>query len=215
MKILFVGNSYTYFNDMPKLLEQLAKANGFEMEVFSVVKGGRKLHEHLDLDDEHTQVLDQLTDGSHHFDVVFLQEQSYLPLADFDRFADGARRLVERLKPFAEEFILYQTWGRKDGHPLLAERGWTHESMTQDLADAYGKMAEELGARISPVGWAFSKVYRGHSEVELYKEDLYHPCYTGSCLIALTHYKTLFGELPKDLSPLELPEETLKILKNT
>ncbi|MBR6794362.1 MAG: hypothetical protein IKM48_08430 [Clostridia bacterium] len=211
MKILFIGNSYTYFNEMPQKLERLAKANGHDVEVFSVVKGGRKLHQHLDLDDERTQILDRLTDGSHRFDVVFLQEQSYLPLADFELFADGARRLAERLRPFTKEFIMYQTWGRKDGHPLLAERGWTHESMTCDLAEAYGKVAKELGAKVSAVGSAFSRVYRGHPELELYKEDLYHPSDLGSCLIALVHYKTLFGEYPKDASSLELPEETLKI----
>ncbi len=212
MKILFVGNSYTYFNDMPKLLERLAVENGHEAEVFWVTKGGRKLHQHLDAGDEYSQKLDEMTDGSHQFDAVFLQEQSYLPLADFDLFADGARRLHERLRPFTKGFIMYQTWGRKDGHPLLAERGWTHESMTKDLAEAYGKVAEELGARISPVGFAFSKVYRGNPEIELYKEDLYHPSYIGSCLIALTHYETLFGEKPGETSALELPAETVKIL---
>lgn len=40
MNILFIGNSYTYYNDMPKMLESLARAAGFYAEVASVTKGG-------------------------------------------------------------------------------------------------------------------------------------------------------------------------------
>ncbi len=212
MKILFVGNSYTYYNDMPKLLEGLANANGHPAEVFAVTKGGRKLHQHLDVEDEYSRPLVELSDGRHHFDWVFLQEQSYLPLEDFGLFADGVRRLAERLCPVTDGFILYQTWGRRDDHPLLAERGWTHESMADGLAEAYQKMAKEIGAKVSPVGRAFTRVYRGHPEIELYAQDLFHPSYIGSCLAALTHYETLFGEKPRDLSALDLPAETLEVL---
>lgn len=35
MNILFIGNSYTYYNDMPKMLESLARAAGFYAEVAS------------------------------------------------------------------------------------------------------------------------------------------------------------------------------------
>ena len=214
MKILFIGNSYTYYNEMPQMVEALARANGHEAEVFAVTKGGRKLHEFLDLSDEYAQKLKEFTDGTLHYDVVFLQEQSVLPLGDFDLFADGVRRLAELLRPLTKRIILYQTWGRKDEHPLLAERGWTHESMAKDLQDAYAKVAKEIGAEVSPVGEAFTRVYRGHPEIELYASDHFHPSHSGSCLAALTHYETLFGEKPKDLSALELPEEVLKILLN-
>lgn len=44
MKILFIGNSYTYFYDMPKLFEGLARANGKNVQVYSVTEGVRKLY---------------------------------------------------------------------------------------------------------------------------------------------------------------------------
>ena len=76
MKILFVGNSYTYYNDMPKLLEGLANANGHPAEVFAVTKGGRKLHQHLDVEDEYSRPLVELSDGRHHFDWVFCRSRA-------------------------------------------------------------------------------------------------------------------------------------------
>ena len=58
MKILFIGNSYTYFNDMPTLFSRLCGCNGKQAQVFSVTKGGRKLHENLDSADQTTRELD-------------------------------------------------------------------------------------------------------------------------------------------------------------
>lgn len=40
---LFIGNSYTYYNDMPKLFETLCRENGKDVTAYSVTKGGREL----------------------------------------------------------------------------------------------------------------------------------------------------------------------------
>lgn len=58
VKILFIGNSYTYYNDMPSLFSRLCGCNGKAAQVFSVTKGGRKLHENLDPADETTAELE-------------------------------------------------------------------------------------------------------------------------------------------------------------
>ena len=44
LRVLFIGNSYTYYNDMPQAaFTELAKAAGFEVEVTAVTQGGYKL----------------------------------------------------------------------------------------------------------------------------------------------------------------------------
>ena len=53
MNILFIGNSYTYYNDMPNILEALAKENGKDLSADAVTKGGRKLYANLDAEDEY------------------------------------------------------------------------------------------------------------------------------------------------------------------
>ena len=53
MNILMIGNSYTYYNDMPKILESLAIENGKDVRVDSVTKGGRKLYANLLPEDEY------------------------------------------------------------------------------------------------------------------------------------------------------------------
>lgn len=212
MKILFIGNSYTYVNDMPKIFEGLCRDNGRDVTVTSVVHGGHKLYQYVDCDDQYRARLDEAL-AADHYELCFLQEQSYLPLSDYELFFSGVSRLIEKVKPSADAFMLYETWGRKVGNPTLDEFGWTNESMTFDLAAAYKKAGDTLGIPVSYVGLNFYKIYNEHPDIELYHADKTHPSWEGSCLAALTHYHTLFSEFPKDASSLNLPDETLTEFK--
>ena len=200
MKILFIGNSYTYFSDMPQLLEQLMRENGIDVTIHSVTKGGRKLFENLQQNDENSEKITELVDENL-YDILFLQEQSYLPAVNYEVFEDGARRLKEKV--LAKQTILYATWGRKEGCPLLTEKGWTNESMTAALKDAYDRAGAAIGARVSHVGLCFARVREIAPELELYHPDMSHPSYTGSCVAALCHYKMITGTLPKNTACLK------------
>lgn len=210
MKLLFVGNSYTYYNDLPAILAQLIGDNEGEVQVFSVTKGGWKLHRYLDLQDENAEKLAHAMENAP-FDVVFLQEQSVNPLLNYEQFADGVKRVAERVG--AKRTVLYQTWGRKEGHATLEEHGWTRKEMTDRLAEAYQKAAAAIGAEVSPVGTHFYAVGQAMPELELYDPDRTHPSYAGSCLAAMTHYKALFGTLPEKTESLKLSEEVIALYK--
>ena len=204
MKILFVGNSYTYFNDMPKLLESLALENEKELTVDSVTKGGRKLYQNLDEQDQyHAQIVDLCQKNS--YDVLFLQEQSYFALVDFERFVEGLDGVMKLVN--AKKNLFYATWGRKDGCPLLEELKLTGSEMTDLLHEAYQNAANRLGAQISPAGLAFKAVMARDGEVDLYTPDLSHPSAAGSALVAMVHYTKLYGELPKSCKTLGLEEK--------
>lgn len=205
MKILFIGNSYTYYNDMPTLFSRLCGCNGKQAQVFSVTKGGRRLHENLDSSDETTRQLEAVV-AQNTMDVYVLQEHSTLPLLDFQRFSANVTGLMEKLGP--ARYVLYQTWGRKTGSAFLEEQKLSTRTMALRLQDAYREVAETAGADCAPVGLCFLQVSENHPEIELYDPDLTHPSYEGSCLAALVHYRTIFDEIPKDLSCFTLPEDT-------
>ena len=88
MNVLFIGNSYTYYNDMPLLFEQLANSNNKNITVYSITKGSRKLESYTDSSDTVTTALDTLL-SQQKFDVCFIQEQSILPASDYSRFIRG------------------------------------------------------------------------------------------------------------------------------
>lgn len=212
MKILFVGNSYTYFNDMPQLLQSLAEENQKDVQAYAVTRGGRKLHQYADPSDPITQQLDAVL-AEHRFSACFLQEQSILPIRDYDSFLEGLTCVLKKLGDNGPRRILYATWGRKPGSKTLEDNGWTNSGMTQGLREAYSRAAEQLDAEVSNVGLCFYRVLSGHPEIELYNPDLSHPSYAGSCLAALCHYHTLFGEFPTNTGSLQLTNGEVEVFR--
>lgn len=212
MNILFIGNSYTYFNEMPRLFEHLAAGNGKAVRVRSITKGARKLS-HYAQNDPTTEALDALL-AEEAFDICFIQEQSLLPATDFEAFQSGLDCVIRKLQGKADSLILYATWGRKSGSGKLAELHWTTESMTGLLSDAYEKAARLYGAQVSAVGERFLYITQNHPEINLYHEDLSHPSYAGSCLAALTHYYTVFREFPAQTEALCLSTAQLSAFRS-
>ena len=219
MNILFIGNSYTYFSDLPALFSSLCATNGQEVRVDSVTCGGRRLYENLNeflndfnLDDEYSKKISELVEENE-YDVLFLQEQSCLPILNPQMFFAGVVGLSTVIG--AWRTILYATWGRADGSDTLTHYGWTRESMTKGLYDAYCQAAEIAHAEVSPVGLCFAKIVESHPEIDLYDPDKSHPSYAGTCVAALSHYKTVFGEMPSDLSALKLEDGVAKVLAET
>lgn len=212
MNILFIGNSYTYVNDMPKLFETIAKDNRKDVNVFSVTKGGHKLHLYARENDEYTQKIDSLI-SENLFDICFFQEQSCLPVTDYELFAQGVTELAKRVKKSVKSFILYATWGRKEESEMLSELGISSSEMTDKLSIAYKEAAKLINAAVSPVGENFKKVYPECKDIELYDKDCSHPSYKGSCLAALTHYYTVFREFPENTSSLSLTDKEIDVFK--
>lgn len=212
MNILFIGNSYTYFNNMPLVFELIAHGNQKEVCVKSITQGGARLERYADAADPLTVTLEALL-ADQKFDVCFIQEQSLLPAADFERFTDGLGCVVNKLKGHTDHLILYATWGRKIGSEDLSEHNWTPQSMTKLLSDAYQRAAERFGTAVSQVGINFWRITQEYPEINLYNKDLSHPSYQGSCLAALTHYYTLFGEFPSNTAMLSLRDAELAAFK--
>ena len=212
MKILFIGNSYTFFSDLPELFRALAEKNGKDVEVSSVTKGGWSIIKYLDMGDENSEKLNAALEKAP-YDAVILQDHSIISVKTPEQFADGMTRMAERLEGKAGRVILYQTWARKAGHKTLVENGWTREYMHEVVTSAYRGMAAELGADCSPVGECFYSVSEAHPEIELYNPDGTHPSYEGSAFAAICHYRTIYGELPEDCSSLNISPELEKIFK--
>ena len=212
MKILFIGNSYTYFNDMPTLFSRLCGCNGKQAQVFSVTKGGRKLHENLDSADQTTRELEAVVQQNP-MDVVILQEHSVLPITDFDRFSANIKSLMEKIGP--ARYVLYQTWARKAGAEFLQEHKLTPRTMALRLQEAYTRAAQICNIDRAPVGQCFLEISETHPEIDLYDPDLTHPSYEGSCLAAIVHFRTLFGEYPADTGWLGLPADVQDVFRQT
>ena len=193
-EFLFIGNSYTYYNEMPAdIFAQIAAAAGYQVNATRITKGGQKLSFHADVTSETGIQVQAALTGTTKYDYVILQEQSVLPADDDGRgeFYDSVRNLLARVRAAGAQPVLYNTWGRKTGHSTLATYGWTNETMTWRLAAAYTAIGEELDIDVAYAGLAMFDVYT-QGGIELYNEDLTHPSYAGSYLAAMTIFAEIF-----------------------
>ncbi len=188
MKILFVGNSYTFFNDMPGKFFELCKENGIEAEVWSVTKGGYSFAHYLSEENEKgIEMRERLSERS--YDYIVLQDQSVRPAEHTDAFIDSARKLSAMAKENGAVPVFYQTWGRREGSEVLEKHGWTHVEMHALLKDAYTRAAEENGALVVYAGDALRAAYA--EGIDVYHPDGSHPSDEGSKVIAKAFFDAL------------------------
>ncbi len=196
-RVLFIGNSYTYYNDLWELFRQVGEGAGYTFEVDHVTQGGYYLDQHLNEQDPFgAQVAEKLTNET--YDYVFIQEQSTCPVQNYERFESAVLNFSDRIETNGAQCVLYQTWARQPGSPALASLGMTNASMTTALIEAYTSAATASGAMMSPVGAAFYNIVTNEPSINLYDPDTTHPSVEGSYLAALCHFTTVTGVDPRE-----------------
>ena len=193
MKFLFIGNSYTYFNEMPKIFESICREHGLDVTVDSITKGGYSLAHYLSEENPYGIAVREKI-AAEHFDFIVLQEQSVLPALHPETFLRSAEGMAALLAPTGARLVLYETWGRRDGHKTLTDNGWTHEEMQTLLKAAYTEAAVRIGAVLVCAGDRMSAAYRGEMGEAVYNPDGTHPSEIGSRLVAECFFETLFPE---------------------
>ena len=186
LNILFVGNSYTYYNDMPgAYFKKAAEDAGYHVTVTAVTKGGAYLHQYADPEHEQGKRLRQEIRGNM-YDIAVIQDQSLNSIKDENDFLDGVRDMKALID--AEHFVLYATWGRNIESPTLDELALTREEMTEKISLSYNKAATRYGMRVAEVGKAFLSY---ESRNDLYDEDHSHPSAIGSTIAARVIWETV------------------------
>ncbi|MBK9176820.1 MAG: hypothetical protein IPM46_10905 [Flavobacteriales bacterium] len=193
--VLFIGNSYTYVNDLPNTLRQLALSLGDTMTVASSAPGGYTLFQHA----SYAPTLDAI--GSQQWDFVVMQEQSQLGALPVEATNTelGAIQLMEDIEANYECTypVFYMTWGRQNGDPQNCASFpfmCTYDGMQQALRNNYVYLATMNDAYVSPVGVAWKQVRDTHPLINLYDADGSHPSPAGTYLAACVFYCTLFQE---------------------
>ena len=175
MRILMLGNSFTYFNDMP---QTLAAMTGWEVAAHT--RGGAYLCEHLDPQSElGAKTLPALRGET--WDYVILQEQSRAPYEKRGQFLESVRQLCLLIRAAGAMPILYATWAYKEGTEKLASIDMTYAAFSDALYASYHEAAERNGALVADVGRAFDAL---RHLVSLYEDDDYHPSEVGSLVAA-------------------------------
>ena len=193
--ILFIGNSYTFVNDLPGTLVKLAASGGQRVETGLAATGGWSLSDHLKSADTLAQI-----SGSN-WNFVVLQEQSMIPasatLRDTQMYP-AARALAGKIKAAGARTILFIPWAHRDGWP--ENNMPTYESMQTAINGNYFTLGKQLQASMAPVGFAWLFLHQQKPLFSLWQDDGSHPNEAGTYLAACVFYTILFHKSPEGLS---------------
>lgn len=197
LRVLFVGNSYTFVNNVPEQLKEMARSKGHDMEYELQTPGGRSFQKHW----EEGKAVEKMQTGG--FDIVIFQGQSFEPVSNPANMMKYGKRLAAEADKVGLRKIYYLTMAYEE--PL----GWMKKEskearrclklfpeMNDRLAKAYAKLARETGGDVAPVGLAWQMAYESVPEIELHAPDHSHANETGAYLTALVFYATIYGEAP-------------------
>jgi hypothetical protein len=195
VRVLFLGNSYTYVNDLPGTFAQLAQAGGHPVQVAMVANGAETLAEHAGSTESTSKI------SSQSWSFVVLQEQSETPASSAGAsyyMYPAARQLASRARAAGATPLFFMTPAHRDGLPGSATPDY--ESMQRAVDDSYLVIARELGAPVAPVGYAWFVVRREHPETVLWQDDGSHPSVAGTYLAACVFYATVLRQSPEGLA---------------
>lgn len=203
-KVLFIGNSYTFFNDMPEMVEAAANSTGDDVSVTESTVGGSDIEFHA------TSTYTQNNISADDWDFVSIQGNSVEVAVTGDYFDVNvypfAAQLVDKIRTnnACSQPVFYRTWGRENGiggttctnYPTLC----SYESMNETLASNYKLLADDNDGLISPVGAVWDYLIENPDTPDLYNADESHPSVMGSYVAACTFYTIILRKDPTLIS---------------
>jgi len=191
-KILFIGNSFTYTNNVPAILAWMLNKqqpnHHFRIESFTLPS--YSLQQHM----QRNEIKNLLSNRA--WDFVILQEQSGAAFEGQSAVRSSFGAFLSLVQTTGAKPLMVMTW---------ADRGeFANEGI---ISQTYRRTGRDLNLTILPVGDLFFYVQEKYPQIALYLDDCHHPDVAGAYLYALTVYSQLFGDknLPnidnKDNSP--------------
>lgn len=186
IRVLFVGNSYTYGYNLPHIVSIISAETSTKLITRKSVIGGASLKEHWEGGRE-LETKRIIAEGD--FDVVVLQDFSMSAMNAPDTSLKYIRLFSEYIQSHGAKVYLFNTWAREKVPQYQAE-----------IDAMYEKAAQENGAIRVPVGPAWELAMDLRPSVDLFTSDGSHPNELGCMLSASVFVKTICGELP-DMVP--------------
>lgn len=204
-RVLFVGNSFSFYNNglhnhFASLVRSAQKwQKGKSRFRLKTISGGRL--------EEHIEGMPPLfaNKPDRQWDMVVLQDHSTGPISNKTQasFTESSAALAKLIRRFGAEPVLFMTWAYKG-----------HDDMTLELAQAYTQQGNKLNALVVPVGLAFAAIAEQDPKIELYIPDiggfdesgnteyrdvLKHPSVAGTYLAACVFYSAFYQQSPEGL----------------
>ena len=194
-KIIFIGNSKTAVQNIPKKVQKMAENGGYKVNITSATEASRSL---IWLAKNKKSTIKKS------YDIAVLQDKTDNVESNLTKYKEGAKNVSSLLKEGNKNVKIYlrQTWGYKENRNNAKK----HKAVQQNAT----KVSKEIGATIIPDGLAWDTFYNKYPNLELYSDER-HQNPTGAYLTAACIYKSILGGNPLQLTYYgDLSEEEAK-----
>ena len=176
MKVLFLGNSHTYYNDLPALFAEKCRECGREVETSMLAQPGVTYDWHLT---NGTDLRFAFMHGG--YDYVVMQQAAHEPCPGLEETLEGALEICRLARSCGIVPVQTVPWARLG----IDEQ--------QGMYEKYEVVCREAGVKENPVGRVFEYINKTRPDIRLHWFDGAHASPYGSYANALCTYKTIFG----------------------
>jgi hypothetical protein len=173
LRVLFIGNSLTYWTDIPKRVGEVASATGRKAVIESVAYPAFSLEDHWN----DGRALAAIKKG---WDVVVLQQGTSAHADGREQLIEYARRFAKPIREAGAKPALYMVWP-------LADRPKDFSA----TIESYRLAAQAVDGILIPAGEAWMRALSKEPRLKLYSDGI-HPTSLGSDIATLTIYFSLF-----------------------
>jgi len=205
LSVLFLGNSYTAYNNLPLLVSNLTNSAGKTLLVDANMPGGFTISNHLN----DVTTLNKIQQGN--WDYIIIQEQSQIPTIDFYRYNNmypsltQLKNIIDSHNPCAK-IITYMTWGRRFGgmqcdlnNTYCSPNFVDFNHMQDTLTSAYLEISTQLDIQCAPVGVVWQNILNDTTLV-LHSGDHSHPNIDGSYVAACAIFSSIWKQSTSGLN---------------
>jgi hypothetical protein len=180
--VLFVGNSLTYENNLPRTIADMAESIDETRLVYrTVAKANYAIEDHY-----YDGIETSIAGNGWHF-VVMQQGPSTL-LSSRAHLVIWTEAVNELVVAEGARSALYSVWP-----------GGTSDAAFDAVRQSYLQAAQAVDGMFIPAGEAWREAWRRDPALELYANDGFHPSRIGTYLAALVHFEMLYGRPATDL----------------
>jgi hypothetical protein len=179
IKVLFVGNSFTYYNNLPQVVSAMAKSQDLIIDTRHSTAGGASLQDHWKRQ-KGTQTRKMIKDEN--WDYVVFNNHSLSTINAPKTFLKFSKKFANLVRKKGAEPVFMMTWAYKS-NPL----------MLPTIVKMYKELSELTNSDYVPCGPLFANSMKYRPNLELFHDDK-HPSPNGTYLLGLAFYKYFTGQ---------------------
>lgn len=174
-KILFVGNSLTYSNNLPLLVTQIANEQEINLSTELLAKSNYALIDHWDEGEL------QLKINSKSFDFIIVQQGPSSQKEGRKLLFDSIKKLNKICRQNKSQLAVFMVWPSKQYYQTFDKVNKNHR-----------EVAEKYNTLLCPVGEIWKAHFDKTNDFDYYASDGFHPSLKGSQVAAKIIVKSLF-----------------------